>query len=255
MASSSPFGLQLSRLKGLDIADLAFMGYYLSMDVILDEIDQALKKKGLSDAAASQLAVGHPALIKKMRMPAKGEKRYNYIALQKLAAVLDLELYFGQPRDLTPPPEVDVDGSRFATVARHEASASAGGGFVNFDEDPIDHLAFSKTWLMQNGIQPGASILINARGQSMEPSIYDGDLVMIDRRKSEVRNGRIYVYNDPADGTRVKRLEVVPGHAIIVRSDNPDQKEFPPEYHTGGAMNAIAQNIIGEVVWSGHKWA
>lgn len=225
------------------------------MDPILKTIDEALKKKGLSDAAASRMAVGHPSLIKNLRMPRSGEKRYNLPSLEKLAEVLDLELYFGPPRDLTPPPEVDVDGSRFATVARHDASASAGGGFVNFDEAPIDHLAFSKTWLTQNGIQPGASVLINARGQSMEPSIYDGDLVMIDRRKREVRNGRIYVYNDPAYGTRVKRLEVVPGHAIIVRSDNPDQKEFPPEYHTGDAMNAIAQNIIGEVVWSGHKWA
>ena len=225
------------------------------MDPILKTIDEALKKKGLSDAAASRMAVGHPSLIKNLRMPRSGEKRYNLPSLEKLAEVLDLELYFGPPRDLTPPPEVDVDGSRFATVARHDASASAGGGFVNFDEAPIDHLAFSKTWLVQNGIQPGASVLINARGQSMEPSIYDGDLVMIDRRKRGVRNGRIYVYNDPTDGTRVKRLEVVPGHAIIVRSDNPDQKEFPPEYHTGDAMNAIAQNIIGEVVWSGHKWA
>lgn len=185
---------------------------------------------------------------------AEARRDLSASSLQMLCNALSFEFYIGPPREITPAPEVNVDGSRFATVARHDASASAGGGFVNFDEAPIDHLAFSKTWLMQNGIQPGASVLINARGRSMEPSIYDGDLVMIDRRKREVRNGRIYVYNDPADGTRVKRLEVVPGHAIIVRSDNPDQKEFPPEYHTEDAMNAIAQNIIGEVVWSGHKW-
>ncbi len=125
---------------------------------------------------------------------------------------------------------------------------------VNFDAPPIDHLAFSKSWLKQNGIQAGSCSLINATGKSMEPSIWDGDLIMIDRRKTEIRNQRVYVYNDPNDGTRVKRLEVVPGHTIIVRSDNPDQKQFPPEYHTGEAMNAISQNIIGEVVWSGHKW-
>ncbi len=224
------------------------------MDAILATIDEALKKKGLSDAAASRMAVGHPSLIKNLRMPRSGEKRYNLPSLEKLAAVLDLELYFGPPRDITEAPEVDVDGSRFATVARHDCFAAAGGGFVNFDEPPIDHLAFSKTWLMQNGIHPGSCVLINARGQSMEPSIYDGDLVMIDRRKRDIRNGRIYVYNDPTDGTRIKRLEVVPGHTIIVRSDNHDQKEFPPEYHTAEAMNAISSGIIGEVVWSGHKW-
>lgn len=265
------------------------------MDPILDEIDKALKRKGLSAAAASKEAAGHYSLIKNMKASKAGGKRYSVETLEKLAEVLDLELYFGPRRpELDSEPvriarmiqeqygdvlaiannaeqiaadfyannpdalkherEFELDGQHFATVARHEASAAAGGGHVNFDAPPIDHLAFSKTWLLQNGIQPGACVLINARGQSMEPSIYDGDLVMIDRRKRSIRNGRIYVYNDPGDGTRIKRLEVVPGHAIIVRSDNLDQKAFPPEYHTADAMNAIAENVIGEVVWSGHKW-
>ena len=224
------------------------------MDPILAIIDEALKKKGLSDAAASKMAVGHPSLIKNLRMPRSGEKRYNLPALEKLAAVLDLELYFGPPRDTLMAPEIEVDGHRFATVARYDASAAAGDGVINFDEPPIDHLAFSKTWLLQNGIQPGQSVLICARGHSMEPSIHDGDLVMIDRRKRDIRNGRIYVYNAPGDGTRIKRLELVAGTNIIVRSDNPDQKTYPVEYHSGVAMNPIAENIVGEVVWSGHKW-
>lgn len=41
------------------------------MDPILATIDLALKRKGLSDAAASKLAVGHPSLIKNLRMPRK----------------------------------------------------------------------------------------------------------------------------------------------------------------------------------------
>ncbi|MDF2232205.1 S24 family peptidase [Albimonas sp. CAU 1670] len=68
------------------------------MDPILDVIDDALREKGLTDAAASRLAVGHPSLIKNMRLPRSGEKRYNLPALQKLAAVLGLEFYFGPPR-------------------------------------------------------------------------------------------------------------------------------------------------------------
>ncbi|MGH1355337.1 MAG: S24 family peptidase [Thalassovita sp.] len=224
------------------------------MDPILAMIDEALRKKGLSDAAASKLAVGNYALIKNMRSSRSTDKRYNISALQKLAEVLDLELYFGPPRDITHAPEVEVDGHRFATVARHDACAAAGEGYINFDEPPIDHLAFSKDWLLHNGIQPGKSVLITARGQSMEPSIYDGDMVMIDRSKRDIRNGHIYVYNDPTDGTRIKRFELVAGHAIIVRSDNLDQATFPPEYHTGANMNSISGSIVGEVVWSGHRW-
>ena len=69
------------------------------MDGIITEIDKALRKKGLSDAAASKLAVGHPSLIKNFRAPKTGEKRYNLTALAKLANVLDLELYFGPKRE------------------------------------------------------------------------------------------------------------------------------------------------------------
>ncbi|MCW9041706.1 MAG: S24/S26 family peptidase [Pseudopelagicola sp.] len=233
----------------------AFLGSSANMEKeeILGIIEARLKDMGLTAGEASQQAVGNSTLISNIKRPRYGMPSFDN--LSALAKVLDLELYFGPPRDITHAPEIEVDGHRFATVARHDACAAAGDGYVNFDEPPIDHLAFSKEWLLQNGIQPGKSVLINARGQSMEPSIYDSDLVMIDRRKREIRNGRIYVYNDPSDGTRIKRLELVAGHTIIVRSDNPDQKTWPPEYHTGPAMNAIAESIIGEVVWSGHKWS
>ena len=57
------------------------------MDPILEIIDAALRRKGLSDSAASKLAVGHSSLIKNMRIPRDGEKRYNLPALQKLSEV------------------------------------------------------------------------------------------------------------------------------------------------------------------------
>ena len=85
----------------------------------------------------------------------------------------------------------------------------------------------------------------------MEPSIHDGDLVMVDRHRREVRSGRIYVFNDGDDGLRIKRLELIPDIAVILRSDNPKSKT---EHRTGEAMNTIADSIVGEVVWSGHTW-
>ncbi len=121
---------------------------------------------------------------------------------------------------------------------------------INLDAPPIDHLAFSKRWLEQNGISAGDSVLINVRGDSMEPSIYDGDLVMIDRRKTHIRSGRIYAVRE-SDSLRIKRLELIPDAAIILRSDNP---KYPPEHRIGEAMNDISLGVIGEVVWSGHKW-
>lgn len=64
----------------------------------------------------------------------------------------------------------------------------------------------------------------------------------------------ILLLADTDQGTRVKRLELG-SDVIAVQSDNPDKQAHPTEYLTGPAMNAVAQNIIGQVVWSGHRWA
>jgi len=216
----------------------------------LEIIEEALERKGLSPSAASKLAVGNYALIKNMKSSRSEEKRYSYQALERLAEVLDLELYFGPKRELTSAPSAVVDGEQFETVARYDATGAAGEGLINLDGEPIDHLAFSKRWLEQNGLSAGDSVLINVKGDSMEPSIYDGDLVMIDRRKRHIRSGRIYVFRE-GDVLRIKRLELIPGAAIVVRSDNP---KHPPEHRVGQAMNAVSEGMVGEVVWSGHKW-
>jgi hypothetical protein len=174
----------------------------------------------------------------------------NVEKAQQIAHALGLEFYIGPPREAPPAAPTMVDGSLFDTVARFDAAGSAGNGALNLDGPPIDHLAFSKRWLAQNGISAGDSLLINVRGDSMEPSLYDGDLVMIDRRKTHIRSGQIYAFCD-GDTLRIKRIEIIPGTALILRSDNP---KYPPEHRTGEAMNGISQNILGQIVWSGHTW-
>ena len=223
------------------------------MDDIIAAIEAALERKGLSASAASLQAVGNPSLIKNLKNRRTDRERAHPIDnLRALADVLGLEFYFGAPRAVEA--TTQINGERFATVPRYAATAAAGDGLVNPEDQPVDHLAFSLDWLMQNGIRPEECMLITARGDSMAPAISDGDLVMLDRRKTAITSGKIYVYNDPEDGTRVKRLEVVPDTALIVRSDNPDQERFPPEFHTGPSMNTISQNILGQVIWSGRTW-
>jgi len=182
----------------------------------------------------------------------RGSKKSG-TTLNKARAICDalgLELYIGPPRGAPPAPTTTVAGEQFDTVARHDVVGAAGDGMINLDGPPIDHLAFSKRWLAQNGISAGDSVLINVRGDSMEPSLYDGDLVMIDRRKTHLRSGQIYAFRD-GDALRIKRIEIIPGTALILRSDNPKHQA---EHRTGEAMNDISENILGQIVWSGHTW-
>lgn len=227
------------------------------MDPILEAIDEALKRKGLSDAAASKLAVGHPSLLKNLRMPRDGEKRYNLPALQKLADVLELELYFGPKREAPQPAPIVFDGSDFAHIPLHEAYLSAGPGVTNGEVATIEHLVFRQEWLRRIGIQPEHAALARISGESMAPGIQDGDIVLIDRTKRDIPvskrtrvRGPVPIYAFIQDGeARVKRIERPEPSTLLLISDNPS---FPPELVTDPHPDSI--KLLGQVVWSGHVW-
>lgn len=210
------------------------------MDTLKHKVKEAVDRDGLRPfAAKAAVPIG---VVRSML----GDHDPKVSSVLSLADAVGMKLFIGTE----PAPTTIVDGEQFDTVARHDAVGSAGDGMINLDGPPIDHLAFSKRWLAQNGISAGDSVLINVRGDSMEPSLYDGDLVMIDRRKKHIRSGQIYAFRD-GDTLRIKRIELIPGTALILRSDNP---KHPPDYRAGEAMNGISQNILGQIVWSGHTW-
>src|SRR5690606_10388310 len=101
---------------------------------------------------------------------------------------LGLEFYFGPPRELAPSPEVVLDGERFAAIPRFEVELAAGSGRLNDDEEPVEHLAFNRAWLDRMGLPPSKVCLLTVTGDSMEPKLHDGDLVLIDRRRTRIRD-------------------------------------------------------------------
>ncbi len=221
------------------------------MDPILATIDEALARKRLSDAAASKLAVGHPALIKNLRMPRAGEKRYNLPSLQKLADVLGLEFYFGPKRELGQIEVIDRD-ELYAHIPVYDASLSAGPGSINGSEEIVDALAFRRDWLVKVGVDPSRAVIARATGDSMLPCISDGDLLLIDRSKTlpppppkseHDRRAPIFavVHNGEA---KVKRVQLVDRDLAMLLSDNPD--------HSPTFAHADSLTIIGKVVWWGH---
>ncbi len=218
------------------------------MDPILETIDEALKRKGLSDAAASKLAVGHSSLIKNLRMPREGEKRYNLPALMKLAEVLDLEFYFGPIRDSEPARVALIDGAEYAAIPRFEAELAAGAGQTNDQDVVIETFAFRRDWLKRIPVSPSNACLVKVRGDSMEPLLHDQDMVLIDRSRRTVRPGKVYALTD-GGAARVKRLERPDDDTLVLRSDNPS---YPLEFRRGSGLEEIS--ILGQVVWSGHTF-
>lgn len=225
------------------------------MASILDHIDEALRAKGLKDATASRLAAGNPSLIKNIR---SGGGNVGFDSLQKLAAVLDLEVYFGPPRRPVGVEHVVVEGNDFARIPLHDAWLSAGPGALNGDVAIIDHLVFQQDWLRKIGVKPESAAMARVSGDSMAPGIMSGDLVMIDTTRREVPLHRksklpaqlpIFAFMQDNEA-RVKRLERRPAEKFMVLYS--DNKDVPPELIAESDAHAL--NILGQVVWSGHVW-
>lgn len=219
------------------------------MEDVLKAIDQALKAKGLTDAAASKLAVGNPSLLKNMRNRRGKERDHPLENIKKLAKVLDLEVYIGPPRQANEERVVHLGEEDYAAVPLYAAEASAGPGAENGNAEIIDQLAFQRSWLKKMSVKVDHACLLRVRGDSMSPLLQDGDIALIDQSKSKIRNGRAYAFVDIDGQTRIKRLEQLDEKTLLLRSDNPN--------HTWELRKATELNrikMIGEVVWSGHSW-
>jgi phage repressor protein C with HTH and peptisase S24 domain len=174
---------------------------------------------------------------------------------ETIANALGLELYFGPRRTPDPePPTIALDGDEFAAISRVDAEASAGPGALNGGAQVIGAMAFRRDWLTSRGVNPGNALLVTVTGDSMAPTISAGDIVLLDRARTEVappargRPPRIYIFDDLDGATRLKRLVRLDARTLAVLSDN--AADHPPQLLHGADAGRIT--VHGRVVWWGH---
>jgi phage repressor protein C with HTH and peptisase S24 domain len=135
----------------------------------------------------------------------------------------------------------------FALIPRLDIQASAGNGRVALHEDPLEYLAFQSDWLRGRGINPSTARILTARGDSMEETIRDGDVLLVDASIDRVRDNSIYVvvYGEMV---LVKRIHGRLNGSFQLISDNP---RYPPEEVSAGEVDQL--NIAGRVMWFGRS--
>ncbi len=67
--------------------------------------------------------------------------------------------------------------------------------------------------------------MIYANGHSMEPTINDGDVLLVDASRVEPKDGQIFAMQSESKGTIVKRLVKSDFDRWIIRSDNPAYRD------------------------------
>lgn len=140
----------------------------------------------------------------------------------------------------------DTCSSGLTQIPRYNIQLSAGHGSFVERSEVLNHIPFNSDFFDRYlHRDPKDMIIVDARGESMEPTMRDRDLLMIDTSSaSKSITSAIYGFTFGQD-VFVKRLFVTPDN-IIAKSDNKDYGEF-----IIGPENMDQFHPIGRVVWIG----
>lgn len=202
------------------------------MPDLSSRLSNLLAQKNLSlNAFAKMVGVTQPAISKIVNGETLNPKYIVEIADALGVSVEWLKTGKGEAPDfakMAENPTVCEDEKPMLRLEVLDVYASAGNGsFLAGDLTSYTHaVEFENAYfaqVFQRASAKGLSI-INVDGDSMEPTIGNGDLLFVDTTKSAYQGDGVYVFSY-GENLYVKRLQFA-GDVLLVISDNPLYKEW-----------------------------
>ena len=209
-------------------------------------LDRLIAERGGDYSGLSRLLGRNPAYIQQY-IKRGTPRRLAEEDRRKLAEFFDVEeALLGAPVGSR---EMRGGEEGLVPVRRYDVSASAGPGATAQDDRALSRVAFPERWLRRLAGDPESLSIIAVRGDSMEPTLSEGDEILVDRGDAgeRLRDG-IYVLRAD-DALVVKRIAINPANRMLtIRSDNPGYRDWP-DCRPGDI------EVIGRVVWAGRRVA
>lgn len=226
----------------------------LTLDPARERLMDLAERRGVSLAALSKLIGRNASYLQQFirkGSPRKLEET-DRATLARFFGVGEDELGAPEVEDISPTrskPAGKLPNARsgWVDVPRLALGASAGPGAVAEDDAPVGHLRFAQGWLRELGLTPGALSALSVAGDSMEPTLRDGDEILVARADSDpagrLRDGIHVIRRDGV--LQVKRLQFGTGQAAVI-SDN-------HAYPSDMAVPLDELEVLGRVVWKGGR--
>jgi phage repressor protein C with HTH and peptisase S24 domain len=133
----------------------------------------------------------------------------------------------------------------FTVVPKCMPTDEAGIEVKDVEQGAKERYAFRRAWLNSKGNVEDL-VLIEVKGDSMDPTITDGDAVLIDCSKKQVVVGNMYALRTK-NAVMVKRLQPIGAARIKVMSDNKLYDSYEIDLESGDI------EILGQVIWIGKE--
>jgi len=210
-------------------------------------LDRLLTEKGVDYAQLSARIGRNPAYIQQY-IKRGSPRRLGEQDRARIAAYLGVsEALLGGPALRVAAPTPRARGRDLVLVPKLAIGASAGPGASVDGEAVESEVAFDPRWLRDLGADPRALSIIRVEGDSMAPTLGDGDDILVDGgdAAARLRDG-IYVLRMD-DVLMVKRIARAPGPGrVSVISDN-------PHYRSWDDLPLSAIRLVGRVIWTGRR--
>lgn len=109
----------------------------------------------------------------------------------------------------------------------------------NFDPEDVD------SWeeIGRQKAKNGTYFALRIRGDSMEPRIFSGDIVIV-RYQETIESGEVAVVAINGDEATCKRVTIT-ADGLILNSNNP---KYPPRFFSNEAVRKLPVRVLGKVV-------
>lgn len=132
------------------------------------------------------------------------------------------------------PPEPSVPGSKWIPVI----GTIPAGTPIEAIEEILDYEEITPQMASQ-----GEHFALKIKGQSMEPKISNGDVVIV-RKQDDCENGEIGVVLVNGDEATVKRIKKRPEGLMLI----PNNPAYEPMFYSNEEIENLPVRIIGKVV-------
>lgn len=140
------------------------------------------------------------------------------------------------------PEDLEPDEDR-VWIDRYDYHFSAGTGLIQWEVRQKKALPFDIGFFKALGSKPKDCKLLTVRGDSMEPFLFNRDMMMVDSARTHVRDGKVYaIYFE--DEPLVKQVFKQVGGGIVLHSYN---GKYPDRTVPAESMELV--KIVGEVIY------
>lgn len=218
-----------------------------SISTIGERVSERLEELGMSQAELARRAGLTPSAVS--AWVTKGIKTAKAEALLAAANALKVhpmwlangtgakeigEEFIGQPITAIDDDTSDLDKD-YIVIPEYQLSFSAGAGSIAESENPDGiPAAYKISWLQSIGLKPKNARRFRVRGDSMEPTLFHDDRILVDVSQNlpeNIQDGAVYAVRY-GESLKVKRLRRRIDGRIVLVSDNPAYEEeiITPEY-------------------------